>query len=164
MTTIIPFVPVPRAPFQFQPVLDGDTYTGLITWNLFGQRWYLNLYTSSGALVVTIPLIGSPNPIAVSSIAWNSLLGIVTLTTASPHGIPVGKATNLTLSGVTPSSYNGVKALVAQSATTLSYVQTTDPGAVTVTGAIGRDISLTAGYFNSTLVYRESSRNLEVSP
>lgn len=59
-TTYIPFVPSSSANFQFQVTLDGTVYTGIVTWSLFGQRYYLNLYTSAGALVVALPLIGSP--------------------------------------------------------------------------------------------------------
>lgn len=60
MTTVTPFVPSTNATFQFQPTLDGTTYTAIVTWNLFAQRFYFNLYTLQGALVVSLPLIGSP--------------------------------------------------------------------------------------------------------
>lgn len=89
MTTITPFTPTASAPFQFQPTLDGALYTAIVTWNVFGRRYYLNLYTLQGIRVFTVPLVGSP----------------------------------------------------------LDY-----------------DISLTAGYFASTLVFREPSQQFEVSP
>lgn len=89
MTTVTPFTPSSQAPFQFQPELDGSLYTAIVTWNLFGRRYYLNLYTLQGTRVMTVPLIGSP----------------------------------------------------------LNY-----------------DISLTAGYFNSTLIFRAPSQQFEVSP
>lgn len=60
MTVVTPFVPSTSAPFQFQPTLDGATYTAIVTWNLFGQRFYFNLTTLQGVLVVSLPLIGSP--------------------------------------------------------------------------------------------------------
>ena len=89
MTTLFPFVPSPQSAFQFQPIFDGDTYTCTVTWNLFGQRWYVNCYDLSGTWIFTVARIGSP---------------------------------------------------------------------------AGYDISLTAGYFTSTLVYREASATFEVSP
>jgi hypothetical protein len=89
MTTIFPFAPTQQGPFQFQPTLDGTTYTGVVTWNLFGQRYYLSLYALDGTRIFTLPLIGSP----------------------------------------------------------LDY-----------------DISLTAGYFTSTLVFRQASQQFEVNP
>lgn len=60
MTTLVPFQPSTGAPFSFQPTLDGAIYTVFITWNLFGRRFYFNLYTLDGVLVISQPLIGSP--------------------------------------------------------------------------------------------------------
>ena len=89
MTTYVDFSPSTTASFQFQPTLDGAIYTAIINWNLYGQRYYLNLYTLQGTLVLCIPLIGSP----------------------------------------------------------ATY-----------------DISLTAGYFTSTLIYRVQNAQIEISP
>jgi hypothetical protein len=59
-TTLINFAPSPYAPFQFQPTLDGSVYTAIITWNLYSQRYYLDLYNLGGTHIFTIALIGSP--------------------------------------------------------------------------------------------------------
>lgn len=61
MTTYVDFAPLYTQAFSFQPVLDGQTYTCIVTWNLFGQRWYINLYDVTNALIVCTPLIASPN-------------------------------------------------------------------------------------------------------
>ena len=58
MTTYA-FAPSPTVPFQFQPTLDGTTYNCVITWNIFGNRYYVTCYTQSGAVVFTLPLISS---------------------------------------------------------------------------------------------------------
>lgn len=58
---IFPFAPSPNAPFTFQPTLDGQQYTAIISWNVFGERWYLNLYTLAGERVCTVAVAGSPN-------------------------------------------------------------------------------------------------------
>lgn len=89
MTTLVNFQPSPDAPFQFQPTLDGTVYNVIVTWNPFGLRYYINIYTLSGERILTFPLIGSP----------------------------------------------------------LNY-----------------DISLVAGYFTSTLIYREPNAQFEISP
>lgn len=60
MTAYIAFKPSVQAPFQFVATLDGNPYTVQITWNLFGQRFYLNILDTNGALVVCQALIGSP--------------------------------------------------------------------------------------------------------
>lgn len=58
-TTFVDFVPSASAPFQFQATLDGSIYTVIVTWNLYGQRYYINIFTLDGVRVLTLPLIGS---------------------------------------------------------------------------------------------------------
>jgi hypothetical protein len=60
MSVIVPFNPVSNANFQFAPSLDGATYTAIITWNAFGLRYYINLYSNQNKLIFCQPLIGSP--------------------------------------------------------------------------------------------------------
>ena len=59
-TQIYPFTPSTTANFQFQPTLDGNVYTVTVTWNVFGERYYVNIYTLGGVLVVSLPMVGSP--------------------------------------------------------------------------------------------------------
>ena len=59
--TVIPFLPSATQPFEFQPTLDGIQYTAFVKWNVFGRRYYLELYQLDGARVLTTALIGSPN-------------------------------------------------------------------------------------------------------
>lgn len=66
MATLIQFAPSPLAAFQFLAVLDGQTYTCTVTWNVFGQRWYLTIETQDGTRVVTEALIGSPPDFDIS--------------------------------------------------------------------------------------------------
>lgn len=75
--------------FTFQATLDSQPYNVIVTWSIYGQRYYVNLYDTAGVRIFTMPLIGSPN----------------------------------------------------------DY-----------------DISMTAGYFTSKLIYRESSQQFEVTP
>ena len=60
------FIPNPVAPFEFQPILDGVTYTAIVTWNVFGRRYYVSVYAQDGTRVVTLPVIGSPNDSDIS--------------------------------------------------------------------------------------------------
>ncbi len=59
--TITPFAPPLNQPFQFQPTLDGETYTGIIPWNVYGQRWYLDIVTLAGRLICSVAIVGSPD-------------------------------------------------------------------------------------------------------
>ena len=60
MTIYTQFRPTINQNFSFAPTLDGQQYTAVMTWGLFGQRWVFNLYTLQQVLVVTRPLTGSP--------------------------------------------------------------------------------------------------------
>ena len=57
--TVIDFFPTQDGPFSFQAFLDGATYSCQVTWSLAGQRWYLNVYTLNGDLVLVIAMTGS---------------------------------------------------------------------------------------------------------
>lgn len=61
MSTIIKFTPLATANFTFQCTLDSSNYNAIITWNMFSQRYYINLYTQNGTLVFCLPVIGSIN-------------------------------------------------------------------------------------------------------
>ena len=60
MTTLTQFTPTVTTNFSFQPTLDGQQYSVIVTWSLFGQRWILNVYSLQGALILQKPLRGSP--------------------------------------------------------------------------------------------------------
>lgn len=68
MTTVayIPFNPQPSVPFQFDAVLDGETYTILCAWNVFGQRYYINIYSSANDRILTVARVGSPSGYDIS--------------------------------------------------------------------------------------------------
>jgi len=58
--TVVNFTPNPFSNFQFQATLDGTSYTVILTWNIYGQRYYINVYTLNNRRVFSMPLIGSP--------------------------------------------------------------------------------------------------------
>jgi len=47
-------------PFSFTFTTEGNTYTGQATFNMAGQRWYLQVYDISQVLVINHPLVSSP--------------------------------------------------------------------------------------------------------
>lgn len=160
--TAYPFVPSASEPFQFQPILDGATYNIIVTWNIFGQRWYVNVFDLSGNRVVTIPVISSPSALAFQAVSWAN--GRAIIVAAVPHGFPVGATIRLTVSGCAPDGYNGEIDALASSASALTYALASDPGDATVLGMVGYSINILDGYFTSTLVFREASSTFEVSP
>lgn len=163
MTTFFPFVPNVQAPFAFQPTLDGTAYAATVTWNLFGQRWYVNVNQQDGTLVFSLPLLGSPDGVAIESATW--AFGIVTIVTARPHTYTVGQTVAVTISGCAPDAYNGVVLAFIVDALTFTYPLAANPGDITQLGAEIYNLNLSAGYFTtSTLIYRGSSQTFEVTP
>ena len=66
MSTLTNFRPVPGGAFTFTPTLDGKVYVATVTWNVYGQRWYLNLFDQNANLVLSLPLIASPRDVDIS--------------------------------------------------------------------------------------------------
>jgi hypothetical protein len=60
MTTYIDFSQPVTAPFQFQATLDGNNYNVTVPWSLQGARYYIQVATLNGDVVVYIPRIESP--------------------------------------------------------------------------------------------------------
>jgi len=61
MTTLISFNPSSTSVFQFTANLDGSIYNITCPYNVYGQRYYLNIYNNYGILILSRPIIGSPN-------------------------------------------------------------------------------------------------------
>lgn len=163
MTTYFPFVPNAQSPFEFQPTLDGQEYTAIVTWNLFGQRYYLNVNQLSGPLVFSLPLLGSPDGAGIQALSWS--FGTATAVTAQPHGYMVGQTVLITISGCVPDSYNGTFPALIVDSVTFTYQIAADPGDPTALGTEIYNINLGGVYFtDSTLVFRQSSQTFEVTP
>lgn len=162
MTTYTDFVPPQLGPFQWQPTLDGQVYTAIVTWNLMGRRYYLNLYDLSGNLIFCVPVIGSPDGVTIETLSWAN--GTASAVGAKPHQYFVGATANVTIAGASPDAYNGVVQALVVDPLTITWPIASDPGEATSPGAVFADLSLCAGYFDSTLVFRTSSMQFEVSP
>jgi hypothetical protein len=161
--TTYPFTPSTQANFQFGPTLDGSQYNAIVTWNVFGQRYYLNIYTLEGALVCSIPMVGSPDVVSLSSLTWAS--GIVLAETATPHGFTVNSVVTVTISGCTPNAYNGqVEALIVND-NEFQFDLTADPGMAVTLGTVGYLINLVGAYFiTSSLVFYPDAQQIVVLP
>jgi hypothetical protein len=162
MTTYTQFTPSLTQVFSFRPALDGTTYNITIPWSLFGQRYYVTCRTLGGALVFSMPLIGSPAGVNVQGATWEQ--STATITAATPHGFKVGSIINLTIYGMAPDAYNGTFACKIINDTQFTFPLNSFPGEVSTLGSVQYNINLAAGYFTSTLVYREQNRVFEVTP
>lgn len=175
MTTVVNFSPSSTAapPFQFQATLDDAQYNVTTTWNILGQRWYVNLYTLSGSRLMTRPVIGSGAKIQ-ALMTWAN--GTATVALQSAHNVPVGTVANVEVSG-TGLGYDGAWRALATDALTLTYSLPTNPQQYGVTANVSQDVNLLAGqpasydsagnpltWFSSTLVYRTGTQQFEVTP
>lgn len=61
MTTLIPFKPDGRGPFQFTARIGEYETFARVPFNLYANRYYLELKDSSGDVIVYMPLIASPD-------------------------------------------------------------------------------------------------------
>lgn len=71
---------------------------------------------------------------AISSLAWSG--GVVTLTTAAPHGWTNGDVIPVTVSGAAPTGYNGTFTGTITGASTLTYPLASNPGSETTPGTV----------------------------
>ena len=108
--TTFPFNPSPLQNVTFNPTLGNNSYVATVTWNVFGQRWYLNLFDSLGNLLIETAVVSSQDPQTIESMAWAE--NEVTVTTTVPHGLPLGSSAELYLSGNSPDAYNGLYQII----------------------------------------------------
>ena len=82
MTTVIDFAPSGSAPFQFQATLDGQVYTVIVTWGLFGKRYYIEILTLQGVSIVYKAMVGSPPDYDIS-LTWGYFTSVLIWRVAS---------------------------------------------------------------------------------
>ena len=164
--TVVNFVPSTTGPFQFQATLDGTPYNVTVTQNVYGQRYYVNVYDLAGNLVISRGM-NSSTPKFGGTFTWADGIAYVTLTSA--HWIPVGAVANLTASD-TDTGFDGQYQMLATGTNSLSYALSGNPGG-SVSGNVAQNINFLAGllnangqYFASTLVYRDNTKQFEISP
>lgn len=161
--TYFPFTPVPNTNFVFQPTLDGEVYNVVVTWNFAAQRYYINIYSLDGTLIVSRAMVGSPIGTNLSALSWAN--GTVTATMSAPIPYRIGSSVQYTVVGSVPDAYNGQVVGYVTSPTTFTYPLAADPGVATVLGNVSQNINLIFGYFQtSSLVYRTATSQFEVSP
>lgn len=97
--------------------------------------------------------------VEISALTWSG--GTVTVTTASPHGLPTG-TTSGTIYGCTPSAYNGSFTFTKTGSSTFTYPLSSNPGTATVLGYTPFD-SASQGAWTSGGVVTPNFRNVTVS-
>lgn len=131
-----------------------------ITTNLTNYTLYSNLMKCAYTLIEA-PAYGVWSANALTAISWSS--GVVTASTTTTHGVAVGQW--FTISGCTPSGYNGIyQAQVGTTGTTLVYNLTANPGTETVLGTLQASLYASSGipsteFSNASNFYQWISAN-----
>lgn len=161
--TLYPFNPSPLQNASFNPTLGVQTYTAVITWNLFGQRWYLNLTDSNGNLIILTAVVASQDPQGITSISWDD--NLVTVETTVPHWLPIGSQALLYLSGTAPDGYNGLYLVNVTGPSEFTYALDADPGTATTVGVFGSVVDLSAGLVpGAMLLFYEGAMQFATTP
>lgn len=162
MTTFIQFVPTQTQVFTFQAVLDETTYGVRVPYNIFGQRFYIEIFGENQTLVLSRALIGSAIGAQIEAASW--LRGFASIRTGLPHGYKVGSIVTLTMTDIVPDAYNGRYECLITGPDTFSYALASNPGVATAFGAASYDVNLVGGLFASTMVFRAPTRRFEIAP
>ena len=159
MTATYPFTPNTLVPFSFQPTLDGQPYNAIVSWNLWGQRYYLNLYSASGELVVAEANIGSLDPVMTPLLTSYGLYTASIFLPAPPAFIDENWSVNSTNVPIGTK----IEFMTPNGTTRLSELATASGVDPNASFSFVRD--LIAGYgFTSTLVFYASSQNFVTDP
>lgn len=152
-TTYIPFAPSASSNFTFQATLDDSSYNIIVNWNLFGERYYINIYDAFQNLIVCLPLIGSPNNYDISLTAGYFKTFLVyrvsthnfeifntantypaTVSNLFPRSNPLAPTIGIAGAGYNQASVTFTPPIFDGNSPITSYTVTSYPGGITATG------------------------------
>lgn len=161
MATTVPFTPSTTAAFTFQPIIAGVQYNAVVTWNLQGQRYYLNLYDTGGNLVLCTAVVSSGPRLGVT-LSWSDdgVTGIATAETNAPHNVPVGQLANVHISQ-TGTIFDGTWQVLATGPSTFTYALANPDENQPVIGQLSFNVNLVASLGAGWLIYRYDEQVFE---
>jgi len=151
----------------FSPTLDGSSYICKMIWNLSAQRYYMLCLDFDGNIIFFVPLVSSPAGLIISLLTWDSERQIVNGICSEPHNIPVGGICYRTIMDSFPLAYSGSYRILSTGQKTFCYDMESNPNtpdvdSATIAGSLNTFISMSAGYFQSVIIYRNGQ--FEVYP
>ena len=156
MSTTVPFAPSTTSAFTFQPTINGTQYTAVVTWNMVEQRYYLNLYSVSGALVICTAVVSS-GPQLGATLTWSSQGGgLATAVTNAPHNVPIGQLANVYISQ-TGTAFDGQWQVLSTGPSTFTYALGNPDDNQPLIGQLSFNVNLVAFLGGGFLLYRYSS-------
>jgi hypothetical protein len=166
MSTLIDFTPTTNSVFPFSPTITnaagvGVQYNALVPYNMFGQRYYLNLTDLSGNQVAYVPVVGT-GPQLTASFTWDEQTGIALATTLGNHNMPLAGLANARVAN-TGSSFDGDFQVLSTGPTSLTYGLLTDPAVpLPASGQLNFDINLLAGLGIGLILFHADTMQFEV--
>jgi hypothetical protein len=144
------FIPSTISSFQFQPTIGGVQYNANVTWNVFGQRYYITITDLQNNLIICRSVVSS-GPQLLANFEW--LDNVAYVSTQVPHNIPVGSLANVVMTG-TDSGFDGPVQVLSTGASTVTYPLTTNPQQTdNVAGAMSFVVNLVEGTGLGWLTY-----------
>lgn len=142
MSTLVNFQPSTTAAFSFGLTLNSASYIATITWNQFGERYYLNLADPSGALVLCRPVTAS-GPQISAAFTWAN--GSAIAQAAGNHNVPIGSLAKVRIYG-TGAAFDGTYQVFAAGSQVLTYPLIVAPSEpAPLSGTISFDLNLVDG-------------------
>jgi len=159
VSTFVDFAPTGTEPFQFQPTLNGTQYTAVITWNIFREGYYLNLYDLSNNLIVCEAMTESGSMLRCS-LTWAD--NIATAVCQVPHNVPLAAVSYLRISQSGGSKYDGAYLGTAVDEFTMAFDLPENPDQpVAILGTLSFDLDLLGGYGIGSLYFHADTQQFE---
>lgn len=162
--TFVTFTPSASQPFAFQAQLGAAQYAISVPWNIFGQRYYLQVADLSGTVLLYRPLIAC-GPQLTATFEWDADSATATATCASAHNVPLGRVADAYVSQ-TDSGFDGDCTVLATGSLTLTYALAVNPGEATpIAGIVNFNQNLIAPVISGAyLLFRSASQSFEFGP
>jgi hypothetical protein len=144
VSTSVAFTPSTTAAFTFQPVINGVQYNAVVTWNMVGKRYYLQLSDTSGNLLLCRSIVSS-GPVLAATLTWedDGVNGLATAATATVHNVPIGQLANIRVSQ-SGTGFDGSWQALSTGADMLTYALSNPDENQPVTGQLSFDVNLVA--------------------
>lgn len=144
------------------PTLDGNQYTITVMWNVSAKRYYIMCQDTGGNLIFFVPIVTTLTALQLTDVEYDEQNSRVVATVDQNIPFAVGAMFNANIINNEPTGYNGSGLASVLSPTQFIYNLSPNPGLCTTLGAVQILVSLTQGYFQSTMVFRNGQ--FEVNP
>jgi hypothetical protein len=162
VTTYYQVIPNSKMAPSFMPTFDGNQYTITVMWNVSAKRYYIMCQDTNGNLIFFVPIVTTLIAFPLINVEYDEPNSRVVATVGNNIPFKIGSVFNANIINNQPVGYNGYGLASVLSETEFIYNLSPSPGLCTALGAVEFLVSLTQGYFQSTLIYRNGQ--FEVNP